>query len=288
MSRARCSSAAASTPPATSSPSSAPPRSTSPTTPTLTDYVVGAEGPGARAGGRRPLAGRGAARVAPPRARRSPAGWPYAPGPASSPTPSTSTPTSWRASRSSAASTVVRSSVTHGTPIITVRPNSTPPVAAPAAAQRVDVAVDAQRRRQGRPRRRAGRQGEGRPPRPDGGVDRRLRRAAGRTGTSRSSRRSPTPCTPRSARPAPPPTRAGTRTRTRSARPARRSRRSSTSRAASPGRSSTGPACRRRRRSWPSTRTPRRRSSSWSTSASSATCSRSIPQLTAEIEKRKA
>jgi electron transfer flavoprotein alpha subunit len=38
-------------------------------------------------------------------------------------------------------STVVRSSVTHGTPIITVRPNSTPPTAAPAAAERVDVAV---------------------------------------------------------------------------------------------------------------------------------------------------
>ena len=38
-------------------------------------------------------------------------------------------------------STVVRSSVTHGTPIITVRPNATPPVAAPAAADRVDVAV---------------------------------------------------------------------------------------------------------------------------------------------------
>ncbi len=38
-------------------------------------------------------------------------------------------------------STVVRSSVTHGTPIITVRPNATPPVAAPAAADPVDVTV---------------------------------------------------------------------------------------------------------------------------------------------------
>ena len=38
-------------------------------------------------------------------------------------------------------STVVRSSVTHGTPIITVRPNSTPPTPSPAAAERVDVAV---------------------------------------------------------------------------------------------------------------------------------------------------
>ena len=38
-------------------------------------------------------------------------------------------------------STIVRSSVTRGTPIITVRPNSTAPVAAAAAAERVDVAV---------------------------------------------------------------------------------------------------------------------------------------------------
>ncbi len=38
-------------------------------------------------------------------------------------------------------STVVRSEVTHGTPIITVRPNSTAPEAAPAAGARSDVAV---------------------------------------------------------------------------------------------------------------------------------------------------
>jgi electron transfer flavoprotein alpha subunit len=38
-------------------------------------------------------------------------------------------------------STIVHSSVTKGTPIITVRPNSTAPVAAPAAADRVDVSV---------------------------------------------------------------------------------------------------------------------------------------------------
>jgi len=38
-------------------------------------------------------------------------------------------------------STIVHSSVTRGTPIITVRPNSTAPVAAAAAAERVDVAV---------------------------------------------------------------------------------------------------------------------------------------------------
>ncbi len=38
-------------------------------------------------------------------------------------------------------STVVHSTVTAGTPIITVRPNSTPPVAAPAAATRVEVSV---------------------------------------------------------------------------------------------------------------------------------------------------
>jgi electron transfer flavoprotein alpha subunit len=36
---------------------------------------------------------------------------------------------------------VVKSSVTHGTPIITVRPNSTPPEASPATAERVDVTV---------------------------------------------------------------------------------------------------------------------------------------------------
>ena len=37
---------------------------------------------------------------------------------------------------------VVRSKVTHGVPVITVRPNSTAPEAAPAAAERVDVAVE--------------------------------------------------------------------------------------------------------------------------------------------------
>jgi Electron transfer flavoprotein, alpha subunit len=61
----------------------------------------------------------------------------------------------------------------------------------------------------------------------------------------------------------------------RSARPARRSPRSSTSRRASPVRSSTGPACRPPRRSSRSTRTKKRPSSSWSTSVSSVTCSRS-------------
>ena len=39
-------------------------------------------------------------------------------------------------------STVVRSRVTAGTPIITVRPNSTSPEPAPAAAERVDVTVE--------------------------------------------------------------------------------------------------------------------------------------------------
>jgi electron transfer flavoprotein alpha subunit len=39
-------------------------------------------------------------------------------------------------------STVVRSRVTTGTPIITLRPNSTAPEASPAAADRVDVAVE--------------------------------------------------------------------------------------------------------------------------------------------------
>ncbi len=38
-------------------------------------------------------------------------------------------------------STLVQSTVTHGTPVITVRPNSTPPVASPAAATRVDLSV---------------------------------------------------------------------------------------------------------------------------------------------------
>ena len=37
---------------------------------------------------------------------------------------------------------VVRSKVTHGVPVITVRPNSTAPQAAPAAAERVDVSVE--------------------------------------------------------------------------------------------------------------------------------------------------
>ena len=39
-------------------------------------------------------------------------------------------------------STLVRSRVTAGVPVLTVRPNATPPVPAPAAATRVDVAVD--------------------------------------------------------------------------------------------------------------------------------------------------
>jgi electron transfer flavoprotein alpha subunit len=38
-------------------------------------------------------------------------------------------------------STVVHSTVTQGTPIITVRPNSTPPVPAPASATRVDLTI---------------------------------------------------------------------------------------------------------------------------------------------------
>jgi electron transfer flavoprotein alpha subunit len=38
-------------------------------------------------------------------------------------------------------STVVRSRVTHGVPVVTVRPNSTTPEPAPAAGERVDVAV---------------------------------------------------------------------------------------------------------------------------------------------------
>jgi len=38
-------------------------------------------------------------------------------------------------------STIVSSKVTHGTPIVTVRPNSTAPEAAPAAGSRVDVSV---------------------------------------------------------------------------------------------------------------------------------------------------
>ena len=38
-------------------------------------------------------------------------------------------------------STVVHSTVTRGTPIVTVRPNATPPVAQAAAAERVDVSV---------------------------------------------------------------------------------------------------------------------------------------------------
>ena len=72
-------------------------------------------------------------------------------------------------------STVVRSSVTHGTPIITVRPNATPPVAAAAAAERVDVDGHAVRRRQGRPGRRQRREGQGRAPGADRGLDRRVR-----------------------------------------------------------------------------------------------------------------
>jgi electron transfer flavoprotein alpha subunit len=39
-------------------------------------------------------------------------------------------------------STIVKSKVSTGTPIITVRPNSTAPEASPAAAERVDVSVD--------------------------------------------------------------------------------------------------------------------------------------------------
>jgi len=39
-------------------------------------------------------------------------------------------------------STIVQSRVTHGTPVVTVRPNSTPPVPKQAAGTRVDLAVD--------------------------------------------------------------------------------------------------------------------------------------------------
>ena len=107
-----------------------------------------------------------------------------------------------------------------------------PPSRAPVPRERVDVTVDALRRRQGRPDHRPGGRGEGRAPRADRGRDRRLRRPRGRLGGELLASSRPWPT--RSARPsaprAPRPTPAGTRTSTRSARPARPSPRSSTSR----------------------------------------------------------
>ena len=189
-----------------------------------------------------------------------------------------------------AGSSIVTAKVTNGTPIIAVKPNA----ATPEAGRRGRRSRAVERRpsrdaAKGAARSRAVASAQKtRPPRADRGRDRGLRRPrrGRRRGLRRRSRRSPTRSAPRSARRARRPTPAGTRTRSRSARPARPSRRSSTSPTASPARSSTGPACRPRRRSSRSTRTPRRRSSSSPTSASSATCSPCVPQLTEEIGKR--
>ena len=98
-------------------------------------------------------------------------------------------------------------------------------------------------------------------------------------------RSSPTRSAARSGRPGRPSTPAGSATPTRSARPARPSSRSCTSRSASRARSSTRSACRRPRRSWRSTATPTRRSRSSPTCTSSATCSRSVPALLAELRR---
>ena len=74
-------------------------------------------------------------------------------------------------------STIVRSTVTTGTPIITVRPNSAAAEAAAgrrrAGRRRRSTLSDAAKAREDR---RPGRRGEGRPPGADRGRDRRLRR----------------------------------------------------------------------------------------------------------------
>ena len=125
-------------------------------------------------------------------------------------------------------STVVQSKVSSGTPIITIRPNSTGPVPSAGAAARSDVSVDLS-------------------------PAATLATITGRSAATKllraleSLRRWQTHLVLQWAHPVQPPMLAGTRTPSRSDRPERRSRRSSTSPMASRAPSSTALACRPRR-----------------------------------------
>jgi electron transfer flavoprotein alpha subunit len=138
-----------------------------------------------------------------------------------------------------AGSTIVKSKVTKGLPIVTVRPNSLTPAPAPAtpAVEAVEVAVEDRDKLAKVVERKV----EAKGARPE------LAEASAARTTSSWSRSWPTCSAAPWARPARPSTPASTRTSSRSARPARRCLRSCTSRSASPARSSTEPACRPRR-----------------------------------------
>lgn len=175
-----------------------------------------------------------------------------------------------------AASFTTKSRVSKGTPVITVKPNSAPVEAAPAAGAVEALAVTFGALATGtKVVSRTPRESTGRPELTEAAIV-----VSGGRGVNGAENfhiiealadSSVRPSVPRAPRSTP----AGTRTPTRSARPASRSPRSCTSPPASRARSSTGPACRPRRPSWPSTRTPRPRSSTSSTTAWSATSSRS-------------
>ena len=137
----------------------------------------------------------------------------------------------------------VTASVTHGVPVITVKPNAIAPEPAPVTATVEHPSVTiSDAAKTARIVAREPKRASGRPELTEAAVV--VSGGRGTGGASRAWRHWPICWAGRSVRPGPQSIPAGIPTRTRSVRPARRSRRSSTSPPASPAPSSTGRACR--------------------------------------------
>ena len=146
---------------------------------------------------------------------------------------------------------IVKSRVSNGIPIVAVRPNAVPPEAAPGEAALEPVTVDLSETAKGaRITERVIAERSERPELTEASIVVSGGRGVGNAENFALIERLADRSARRSARPARPPTPAGTRTSSRSARPARPCHRSCTWRSASRARSSTGPACRRPRPSW--------------------------------------